>query len=368
MTAIPDEPSRVEWRRALPTLVAVFVATRLIVVLMAIVVEFALPSDDRWESWDDRPVMFSLTGSDANFYLGIAAEGYHVAPVKDDYRDWVFFPLYPVAVRAASVVTLGDIGLAAILVSNASFLAAMAVLYALSRRHMDHDRSLRSVVYLAIAPGAVAFTMAYGESLFLLLSVGAFLAAEHRRWAVMGALCALAALTRLPGVLLVIPLFVLQWQTFRRLRPAMAWLALGPLALLGFAAYQGIAIGDSLGFLHAQGAWNIPPLLSTTSPAPTLFSPLPWLLIGTLLFYTFLFVFMRVDRIRLPYVVYAVVSVVTVIASMRLQSVARYLGVAFPFDWVLADRRAPWFRIAWPVISAGLFTIHALLHFTTLAP
>lgn len=368
MTSVPDEGSSVDWRRALPSLIAVFVATRLLVVLMAVVVEFALPSADRGPSWDQRPIMFSLTGSDSVYYLGIAEEGYHADPVRENYRDWVYFPLYPVAVKVASVVTLGDIGLAAILLSNAAFLAGMAALYALSRRHMDHERSLRSVIYLAIAPGAVAFTMAYGESLFLLVSVGAFLAAEHRRWAVMGLLCGLAALTRLPGVLLVIPLFVLQWQALSGLRPAMAWLALGPLALLGFAAYQGATLGDPLGFLHAQAAWNIPPLVSTTAPATAQFSPLPVLLIATLLFYTFLFVFMRPDRIRLPYVVYAIVSVVTVIASLRLQSVARYLGVAFPFDWVLANRRAPWFHAAWPVISAGLFTVHALLHFTMLAP
>ena len=231
--------------------------------------------------------------------------------MKEGYRDWVFFPLYPMAIRAASVVTFGDLSLAAILVSNVSFLAAMATLYALSRRHLDHERSIRAVTYLAIAPGAVAFAMAYGESLFLLLSVGAFLAAEHRRWAAMGFLCALAALTRLPGVLLVIPLLVLQWQTFGRPRLPMAWLALGPLALVGFMAYQGVAIGDPLGFLTAQRAWDIPPLISSETPASStaLFSPLPWLLIGTLLGYTFLFVFMRVDRIRLPYVVYAVVAV-----------------------------------------------------------
>jgi hypothetical protein len=365
-----EESPSISWRSVLPTLVAVFIATRLLVVLVAALSETALAPPNPDPSWDQRPIISSLTGSDAVYYLGIAAEGYHLEPVKEGYRDWVFFPLYPMAIRAASVVTLGDLPLAAILVSNVSFLAAMATLYALTRRHLDHERTVRAVTYLAIAPGAVAFSMAYGESLFLLLSVGAFLAAEQRRWAVMGILCALAALTRLPGVLLVIPLFVLQWQAFGRPRLPTIWLALGPLALVGFMAYQGVAIGDPLGFLTAQRAWDIPPLISseTAASSTALFSPLPWLLIGTLLGYTFLFVFMRVDRIRLPYVVYAVVAVATVIASGRLQSVGRYLAVAFPFTWVLANRRAQWFQMAWPIVSAGLFTVHAVLHFTTLAP
>jgi hypothetical protein len=368
--APPEESPSISWRSVLPALVAVFIATRLLVVLIAALSETTLAPANPDPSWDERPILSSLTGSDAVYYLGIAKEGYHLEPVKEGYRDWVFFPLYPMAIRAASVVTLGDLPLAAILVSNVSFLAAMAALYALTRRHLDHERSIRAVTYLAIAPGAVAFTMAYGESLFLLLSAGAFLAAENRRWAVMGFLCALAALTRLPGVLLVIPLFVLQWQAFGRPRVPMIWLALGPLALIGFMAYQGVTIGDPLGFLTAQRAWDIPPLISSETPASStaLFSPLPWLLIGTLLGYTFLFVFMRVDRVRLPYVVYAVVAVLTVIASGRLQSVGRYLAVAFPFTWVLANRRAPWFQMAWPIVSVGLFTVHAVLHFTALAP
>ena len=55
------------------------------------------------------------------------------------------------------------------------------LLYALSRRYLDHETSVRALVYLAIAPGAVAFAMAYSESLFLLLALGAFLAAERGR-------------------------------------------------------------------------------------------------------------------------------------------------------------------------------------------
>ena len=48
--------------------------------------------------------------------------------------------------------------------------------------------------------------------LFLLLAAGAFLAAEQRRWAVMAVLYGLASLTRLPGILLGIPLLILVVQ------------------------------------------------------------------------------------------------------------------------------------------------------------
>ena len=111
--------------------------------------------------------------------------------------------------KVASLLTLGDIELAAILVANIAFVGALMLLYALSRRYLDHETSVRALVYLAIAPGAVAFAMAYSESLFLLLALGAFLAAERGRFAVMAVALALASLTRLPGLLIVLPLALL---------------------------------------------------------------------------------------------------------------------------------------------------------------
>jgi len=365
----PASDPRLAWRATAVRLLTLFLITRVLVLLVAGALETAVPLSYHGDTWSDRPILASLTGSDSVYYLGIADEGYHLEPVKDAYRDWVFFPLYPAAVRAASLVTFGDIALAGVLVSNLAFLAAMFVLYALSVRQLGHETALRAVGYLAIAPGAVAFAMAYSDSLFLLVAVGAFLAAEHKRWAIMGVLYGLAALTRLPGVVLGIPLLVLMVQASgRRPTRALAWLALGPLALAGFYAYLGATVGNPLASLAAQGAWNIAPILGDGA-APARVDLLPLLLVATLLGYTFLLVYLRPDQIALPYVVLLVVSLVTVLLSLRLQSVARYLAVVWPFAWVLANRRPAWFRDAWPVTSAGLFTLHAVLHFTqALAP
>jgi hypothetical protein len=269
-----------------------------------------------------------------------------------------------VAVRIASFLTLGDVALAGVLVSNLAFLGALFALYALSVRHVGHAAAVRAAGFVALAPGAVAFTMAYSDSLFLLLAVCSFLAAERGRWPLAGGLYGLASLARLPGVLLGIPLLVLLLQASGR-RPSrrVLWLATGPLALAGFAAWQGVALGDPLAFLKAQAAWVIPPAAGG-GVAPARLDALPAMLIATLLFYTFLLVYFRGDRVPLPHVLVGFIALLTVIASMRLQSVARYVAVAWPFAWVLASRHAAWFREAWPFITAGLFTLHAFLHFT----
>jgi hypothetical protein len=378
MEAQGSDQARLEgprWRDAAIRIVAVFLVTRLLVVLVAVFLEQSIPLGYDGPSYSRAPIARSLTGEDAVYYLGIAAGGYHLEPVKENHYDWVFFPLYPVVVRAFSILTLGDVTLAGILTANLAFLAAALALYRLSLDHLGHDVAVRSVVYLAIAPGAVAFAMAYSDSLFLLLAVGAFLAAERRRWWTMGLLYGLAALTRLPGVLLGIPLLMLMVRSLGP-RPRLGWLALGlgPAALAGFYAWLGAVTGDFLANLHAQAAWNIAPIASGggtgggTVPSAQL-NPLPLLLLATLLAYTFLVLYLRRDRVAAPYVVLSLLAFATIFLSLRLQSVARYLGVAWPFSWVLASRPSAAFHEIWPIASAGLFTVHALLHFTqALAP
>ena len=68
--APPEESPSISWRSVLPTLAAVFIATRLLVVLVAALSETALAPPSPDPSWDQRPILSSLTGSDAVYYLG----------------------------------------------------------------------------------------------------------------------------------------------------------------------------------------------------------------------------------------------------------------------------------------------------------
>lgn len=370
------------WREALVAIAALFIVTRGALVLVALFVESSIPLAYHGPSFAGGPLLTSLTGSDSVYLLGIAAEGYHAEPVHLVFRDWAFFPLYPVVTRAFSILTLGDIALAGVLVANLAFVAALAVLYRLSIIHLDHDRAVRSLAFVALAPGAVAFAMAYTDSLFLLLAAGAFLAAEQRRWWLMALLYGLATLTRLQGILLGIPLAILiaganmptpagwhsivAWRTSR-----LAWLATGPLAFGLFAAYLGATFGDPLGMFTAQKAWSQIGQEPAGPVTPVLdrFDPIVLLLVGVLCLYLFLFVFRRVDRPPAAYTALALVTLVTALASGRLQSIGRYLVVAWPFSWTLASRRAAWFELVGLAGFAALFVIHAVLHFTqALAP
>jgi hypothetical protein len=366
------------WREAAVAIAALFVISRGALVLLALFLETSIPLGYHGPTFASNPILTSLTGSDSVYLLGIAADGYHAEPVKQVFRDWAFFPLYPLVTRAFSILTLGDLALAGVVVANLTFVAALAVLYRLSLIHLDHDRAVRSLAFVTLAPGAVAFAMAYSDSLFLLLAAGAFLAAEQRRWALMALLYGLATLTRLQGVLLGIPLAVLiasahgGWRSAAGWRtPRLAWLVAGPAAFGLFAAYLGVTFGDPLGMFTAQQAWSQIGQEPTGPVTPVLnrFDPIVLLLVGVLCLYLFLFVFRRKDRLPAPYLALALVTVLTTLATGRLQSSARYLAVAWPFDWLLANRRAAWFELAGLAGFAALFVIHAVLHFTqALAP
>ena len=270
--------------------------------------------------------------------------------------------------RLVSLVTFGNIAVAGVLVANAAAAGGAWLLYRLGEPRFGHRPALLAGVYLLIAPGAVAFGMAYSDSLFLLLALGAFLAAERGRWGWMGVLYALATLTRLPGLLLGLPLFLMVARAEGSRWRAAVPLILGPLALGAFTVYLWQRFDVWFAYLRAQTAWNNPAHTVVSGGLPAGTEPIAALLIVSLLFYVFLLVYARPDRLDRASVVWLAISLLTVFASQRLLSVDRYLAVAWPFSWLLAGRRR-WVEVAWPAVSGALFAVFAFLHFTgALAP
>jgi hypothetical protein len=346
--------------------VAMFVASRLLLVVAAIVAETLIPRNPALVPGDGAPILTSLTSWDGWYYLGIARDGYHADPVSGAYRDVAFAPLFPLLVRILSAPWPALAGLVAVLLSNAAFLGALGLLTTLGALHLGRRRAALAAGLLAVYPFASAFGMAYTESLFLLFMVAAFLAAErrHRTWA--GIFLALTVLSRLQGVGLILPLWVLMLrQDGWRARPSQAWLLLGPLAALGFVLYVGSITGSLTGFLDAQKAWGRTGV-GSAAPGETIaanFSPYQGALVLTLLWSAFLLIFRRVDRLRIEYFLVPVVFILAELSSGSLEAVGRITMLAFPYAWILANRRSLFARRAWPVISMGLFTVVAILSF-----
>jgi Gpi18-like mannosyltransferase len=364
----------IDWRWALPRIAAVFLVSRLLVLVVAVAAETFHPAPPNAVRVDERPILGSLMLWDAEHYLAIAQDGYQAEFAT--FPEYAFYPGFPTAMRAAALATGGDLGLAGVLVANIAFALALAVLYALSLRYQAPQRAILSLWFLALAPPDFVFTMAYSDSLFLLLAVGAFLAAEARRHWLAGGLVALAAVTRAPGILLCLPLFVLVVQR-DGVRSVRSWLPLllAPLALAAFFGYLWWLTGDPLAAVHAQEAWEPaePASAAGVASASRIIPVAPgWIVaywIGALLFYGFLFVYFRHDRIRPAYWLVALLAVASVFLSGTLESAPRYIAVGWPFAWVLANRDSRIGRGAVLVGFAAGQAVIAWLAFTlVLAP
>jgi hypothetical protein len=212
---------------------------------------------------------------DAQHYLGIAFDGYvqshpGLPPANETPA---FFPLYPGAVHILSGfgASPGLVLIVAYLVSLSCFFAALALLHRLTVIEIGERYARPALLLLAFFPTALFYGIPYTESLFLLLAVGAFLAARTGRWATAGAILALASATRVQGLLLIVPVALLYlygpradrepaasrglWPRYR-MGPDAAWLLLAPFGLLAFSAYLHFAVGDALAWEHAQALFS----------------------------------------------------------------------------------------------------------------
>ncbi len=204
---------------------------------------------------------------DAVWYLTIAHDGYGTA---SDHPQAAFYPLYPLLMRVVGWV-VGSPLLAGILVSLACFLGALVLLHRLTALELGERDARGTVLLVAFFPTALFFSAVYSESLFLLVTVGAFLAARQGRWAWAGALGGLAALTRNSGVLLLVPLLLLflwgpradreavaggaWWRPRYAVSPQLVWLALVPAGLAAWLGWCWIALGDPFAPYEAQALW-----------------------------------------------------------------------------------------------------------------
>jgi hypothetical protein len=208
--------------------------------------------------WDDPSLTHDLGAItdvwarwDSVWFLRIAEHGYDSA----SGAAAAFYPLYPGAVSVVGWALFGHYVLAGILVSLVAAFGAFLLLYRVAEERLGADGARRAVLYLALFPFAFFLQAVYSESLYLLLTLAAFVLAERRRFLAAGAVTGLALLTRPTAVALLPALALLAWHERDRLR-ALASLAVAPLIFAAYPLYLWRAEGDPWAFLHAQRLWS----------------------------------------------------------------------------------------------------------------
>jgi hypothetical protein len=194
--------------------------------------------------WIERVLLWPVARYDVFWNIGIAEHGY--AYMRG---STAFHPLYPLLIGLLGQVLGGRYLLAGWLIAQVCCVVMLALLYKLVLVDYDDGVAQRTALFLIGSPLGFVLLVPYAESLLLLCIVGALYAARLRRWWLAGLLGAGAALTKQPGVVVLIPLAWEVWRARRDDPHAPLWrpmlaIMLVPLGLLVFLIYRAF-IGDA---------------------------------------------------------------------------------------------------------------------------
>lgn len=202
---------------------------------------------------------------DAPHYLGIA-ENWYVTQ-GDPRFHIVFFPLYPIVVRLAAVLT-GSTLAAGLVVSALCTIIAGILLYELAILDMDRTSALRTAALQMLLPAAFLFNAPMSDALFLMLSVAVMLLTRKKQYWTACLVGALAAFTRVLGLVLLVPVGIeLIGDVIRTYKSTGKWigfffargfaLLLIPAGFLMYLIINKSVTGDAFAFLHYQNEhWN----------------------------------------------------------------------------------------------------------------
>jgi hypothetical protein len=315
-----------------------WVAASRLLVFGAFVVLFAIgPTGLLGPAFYEWPLQL-LGAWDGVWYARVAEHGYVLLPGMQS--DPAFFPLFPIlerALRSAGIPTL----VAGALIANLCFLVAVPAFHRLGRRLLPEAVALRGAVFLALAPMGYVFSMAYPESLLLLLIVFALLAALDGRWTAAAVLAGLAALTRPEGALLAVILAGIARRSWASLDSstrgrAVAAVLAAPAAVLAFMGYLQWALGDMHAWNRAEQPWGrsfsvIGPLRAVEhlSDTPLLIRDLVLLVLAAAL------LVLAAVRTSLPreWIVAGALVLVLPVFSGTVESEGRFCLMALPCYW-----------------------------------
>ena len=385
LLAVARQAACTAQRALLSDILSIFLATRLAFLLLtyfgrALIHDPALVGQGRigfsgylLDAWFYR---------DSQWYLAIVQHGYHYFG-RGHVSAVAFFPVYPLLVAVLQAASGMDVGIAAMIVSNLSFLGALIYLHRLCEREFGPGVARRAVFYLAIFPTAFFTFAAYSESLFLLLSISCCYYLRGERWWPAAILGGLAAATRILGVLLVLAFI---WEYLRahrfdprRFRPDLLAGALIPGGIGLYMVYLYGLTGDPTAFVKAEAGWNRVAtwpwqvLRTSLQDVPlsgsegAYFQAHAYIEVG-LVIACLLLILAGIRRLPISFVLYGMASLGVLMSApvlssrIPMTSMSRYVLVLFPVTMVLAllGRWAIFDRL-YVLLSTGGLAIFTML-------
>ncbi|MGV3620588.1 MAG: hypothetical protein ACO1OB_07210 [Archangium sp.] len=316
----------------------------LLSVALATLGSLAFPPSN-WMPNDVPDVAFieALVRWDAGWYGEIAQNGYWLKAGQQS--PVAFFPLYPMIIRGIAWLGVNR-WVAGIAVSFISAMTALALFHRWAQR-VAPEYASAAFWLLALYPFAeYLYGVVYSDALFLLCSVGAFLALEKDKPVVSAVLGAAACACRPVAPAVVLGLLARSIERRRKAGLVLRFIdfvpALAGFGLLAFMGYLEYRFDDPLAFAHVQGVpgWEQPPgweswlklsFFNTMTPpvAPAVAARLGGHALMTLL--ALALSLPTFKRLGWGYGVYVLVVVaIPAVSSKDFQGLGRYVIAAFP--------------------------------------
>lgn len=206
---------------------------------------------------------------DCTNYYRIADVGYSGYTEEGKYTTLVFFPLYPYIAKILNAF-LRNLHISLLVTSFLAYAGGCVFLYKLCLEDYSEASSKRALIYASVFPFSLFFGTMMSESMLFLTSAMTLYFIRKHKWIYAGIAGALAATSRMAGVLLAVPAAVEWFEHYRiieRLREkkfkevctllVKKGLPIG-IMVLGLAVYFGINYcvgGSPFTFLDYQSSF-----------------------------------------------------------------------------------------------------------------
>lgn len=336
--------------RPLFVILILFIIWRLALIFVGVFAASLVPlgNIDRFlgggpQNYNLAPQVYSWANFDGEHYLSISIYGYK-------FLEQAFFPVYPMLIAFFAKPFSYDpysqlvfSTLAGLLISNIAFYFALYFLWCLLREDYSARIAYLTVTILLVFPTSFYLGAVYNESLFLLLSVVSFYFARKNHWFVAAVSGAVSSATRIFGLIIFPALFLEIWK--KKKINMLFWILLIPSGLLLYMIYQWINFGDPLlyyklqkivGEQHQSGLTLLPQvyfryikMILTVDPQNPIYQTvLLEFAVGILFFLLPIYGYFK--KIRMSYLLYALIGFLLPTIQGSFSSVPRYVIVFFP--------------------------------------
>ena len=336
--------------------ILIALVSRLIVFVSAIVGQFILgPAKTNDLGVINIPIVSLFSQWDSYWYATIALFGYPPGnnPIS---MNWAFFPLYPISMRVFGELSFGtltplqSVVASGFLMNNVLFFVSLFLFYKVTKSVLGSTKiALVSTVFFAFWPGSLFFSSVYSESLFMVLTLGAFYLLEREKGNEATLVGFFACLARSNGFLIFIPFFYKGLQERKYLRAILQSVVLVlPYLLFNFYGYflTGVFPVREIVYDHnwsssrislsdLAGVWGGYTLLYSVEAVLVLI-PFFWFLLTEKTPIKDFITASNGERKDLKYWAFSVYLILTVLFYSDPKNIHRYVIPMLPLYWVFA--------------------------------